>query len=192
MDEETWSPDKELLLRAYAEEAQVCESMHRRSMFRYKTYLKCFRIPLICISAINGGVQLLSESFPAHRSVIIGCTAATSILVSLLGSVMSYLKLGELFSNHKTSRVLWQKLFDTIRYQLALSRDNREDGDEFLHRCRTEYRKLIDISPPIDKTVIAHMKKRLAGLHDQFAIPNYCNGVARVRIYNLDQEPDVL
>jgi len=89
-----WHDSIELLLKKYADEAQVNECMNRESFFYYKRMLTCFQLPIIVMSAVSGSFQFLSKSYPDYENLIVTCTASTSILVSIVSAVMSYLKLG--------------------------------------------------------------------------------------------------
>jgi len=191
--DQIWHPSVELLLKKYADEAQVNEAMHRDSFFSYKKMLTCFQLPIIILSAVSGSMQFLSKSYPLYEGLIVTCTASTSILVSIISAVMSYLKLGELFKQHAVARTQWQQFYIHIRYQLSLVPELRTDSDEFLSEVKTEYEKLFEISPPIEKKFIKKIKKKLRNNNNEnFSIPNYCNGLKTVSIYGEDDRNDLL
>ena len=95
-----WTTPLEQLLSKYCDEAQVRHSLHRKAYYSYKKLLSCFQIPLICGSMLSGSLQFLSKSFPDIEHHIVTGTASLSILVSIGGAIMSYLKLNVSVKDH--------------------------------------------------------------------------------------------
>ena len=179
-----WHRSIEKLLEKYCSEATVREKIHRNSYYKYKKMLTWFQIPLISISAINAAMQFLSKSFPVYESTIITVTGSTSVFVSILTAVSTYLKLGENAANHSKAQSEWLNFYNTIRYQLVLAPNLRMDGQEFLANVKTEYEKLFEFSPIPDKAHITAVKKSIKkSVHPDFVVPMYLNGFSGVDTY---------
>ena len=155
-----WEISQEEVLRKYCDESQVREALHRRAYYWYKKALTCFQLPIIILSALSGSMQLLSKSYPSIESTIVTCTAGTSITVSIISAVMTYLKLGEFKTRHETSQIHWQNFYNTVKHELSLSRDLREDSTEFLQKVVASYHRLFEISPICNHGFIQAIKKK--------------------------------
>ena len=180
-----WDRSIESLLEKYCSEAVVREKLHRAAYYTYKRKLTWFQLPLICISAVNGAMQFLSKSYPKYENAIITSTGSTSIIVAVLTSVMSFLKLGEGAANHQKSQLEWLNFFNAIRAQLVLKPELRMDGLEFLADVKNRYLALFEFSPIPSKHNIARVKRAIKnGHHDKsFHVPMYMNGLAGVETY---------
>ena len=142
-----WHDSVEKLLQRYCDESQIREALHRRAYYYYKKTLSWFQLPIIIMSAVSSSFQFISKSYPLYESTIITCTASISITVSIVSAVMTYLKLGENQAKNETAQVQWQNFYNTVAHQLNLSRELREDSDEFLDKMKSEYDQLFKISP---------------------------------------------
>ena len=179
-----WHESVELLLQKYCDESQVRESLHRRAYHRYKKSLTWFQLPIIIMSALSGSMQFLSKSYPEFEDTIVTCTAATSITVSIVSAVMTYLKLGELKTKHEISQVAWQNFYNTVKHELALAPNLRKDPVEFLNEIKSDYERLFEISPMCDRSLMKKVKKRvLANATEEFQIPCYLNGFRHTQVY---------
>ena len=186
-----WHDSVEKLLQTYCDESQIRESLHRRAFYRYKKTLTCFQLPIIILSALSGSMQFLSKSYPAIESTIVTCTAGTSIAVSIISAVMTYLKLGEFKTRHETSQVAWQNFYNTVKHQLSLSRDLREDSTEFLQKVVASYHRLFEISPICNHGFIRAIKKKVKKNNSAgFQIPTYMNGFKHTPVFQDDQFED--
>ena len=186
---EHWSNSLENLLARYADEAQCREMLHRKSFYFHKKTLNCFQLPIIIFSAASGSLQFFSKSFPEIENRIITCTASLSIIVSLLSSVMSYLKIGENMTKNSISLGEWQNFYNTISHQLALSREEREEPQKFIDWVKTTYDRLQEISPVVSARFITKTKKKIRKIaNDLFQTPNYLNGIFHTKIYREDEE----
>lgn len=179
-----WEESQEALLQTYCDESQVREALHRRAYYWYKRALTCFQLPIIILSAISGSMQFLSKSYPRFENGIVTCTAATSISVSIISAVMTYLKLGEFKNKHETSQVAWQNFYNSVKHQLSLARELREDSDEFLQKVKGLYDRLFEISPLCNQGFIQSTKKKvLKTCTTRFQIPSYLNGFQHTPVY---------
>ena len=131
--ENGWHPSIEALLSEISSEAIVREKLHRTAHYKYKSMLNWFQLPLIAISACNASAQFLSKSYPDYENAIITATGSTSVFVSIITAVMSYLKVGQLSSTHSKAQSEWSTLYNTIRAQLMLARELRMNAVSYTH-----------------------------------------------------------
>ena len=184
-----WTTPLEQLLSKYCDEAQVRHSLHRKAYYSYKRLLSCFQIPLICGSMLSGSLQFLSKSFPDIEHHIVTGTASLSILVSIGGAIMSYLKLGESMTKNETCLVEWQMFHNKLAHQLALPRGDREDPEEYIASVKLQYDRMFEISPVCSQKFISATKKKIKKVaSDAFQIPNYLNGFSHATVCREDEE----
>ena len=184
-----WTTPLEQLLSKYCDEAQVRHSLHRKAYYSYKRLLSCFQIPLICGSMLSGSLQFLSKSFPDIEHHIVTGTASLSILVSIGGAIMSYLKLGESMTKNETCLVEWQAFHNQLAHQLALPRGDREDPEEYIASVKLQYDRMFEISPVCSQKFISATKKKIKKVaSDAFQIPNYLNGFSHATVCREDEE----
>ena len=198
-----WDESIERLCARYCDESQIREALHRKQYFFYKKQLKWFQLPIIVLSACSGSVQFLSKSFPEHESQIVTGTATLSIIVSIISSIMTYLKLGENKSKNETAEISWQAFYNTVSHQLSLKREHREDAEKFLTELKQQYERLFELSPIPDRRFISQVKKSVAKHGtEEFQVPCYLNGFKHTEVWEdtnsfednslgLEVEPDV-
>ena len=184
-----WDASVESLLQKYADESQTAVALHRRSYYSYKKLTTCFNLPVIVLSCLSGSLQFLSKGYPAIEQYIVTGTASLSILTAIISAVSSYLKLGEQMSRHEQSANQWLLFHNGLKHQLSLRRDKRQDADEFLQECKTQYDRLFEMSPICSSGQIKAIKKKIHAIApENFVIPTYCNGFRHTEVYREDEE----
>ena len=179
-EEKSWHASQEELCRKVADESKIRENLHRESHYFYSRWSNYLQMPVILLSAISGSLQFLSNSQndTATAQIIITSTGTISVFVSILSAVNSFLKFSEL---KKT-------LYSQISSQLALSRDLREQADEFVANIMNQYNHLYEISPIIRRPFIERVKRKLVSQNDEhpdqaIECPPYLNGLRRTSIF---------
>ena len=184
-----WHNSIERLLQKYCDESQVREALHRRAYYWYKKTLTWFQLPIIILSALSGSMQFLSKSYPKYESSIVTCTASVSILVSVITSVMTYLKLGESKTKNEISGVAWQNFYNTVSHQLNLSRDLREPPEEFLKTMQAARDRLFEMSPIVSRSFILEIKKHVEkNASREFQCPAYLNGFKHTMVWKDEED----
>jgi hypothetical protein len=180
----TWDHSVERLLAKYCDEAQTREALHRRSYYRYKKLTTCFNLPVIVLSCLSGSLQFLSKSYPAAESIIITSTAGLSIFTAIISAVASYLKLGESKAAHEQSANAWLLFHNEMKHQLLLCRSKRQDADEFIQVCKTQYDRLFELSPICSSNMIKAIKTKIKNnATGPFETPSYLNGFRHTEVY---------
>ena len=187
--ETRWDTSTEELLRSYCDEAQTREALHREAYYKFSNKNTCFSLPVIVLSALSGSLQFLSKGYPEIEAHIITGTAGLSIVVSIISSVSSYLKLGEMKSKHETAQISWQAFHNTLKHELSLRRTIRQPATEFLSATKTSYDRLFEISPIIEQELITKTKKKIKKIaHAEFQIPNYLNGYSHTKVFRTEED----
>ena len=76
-----------------------------------------------------------------------------------------------------------------MKHQLSLRRDKRQDADEFLKSCKTQYDRLFELSPICSSEMIAAIKKKIkAHSTDEFVTPTYLNGFRHTQVYRVEDD----
>ena len=179
-----WDESIERLCARYCDESQIRIALHAKQYFFYKRQLKWFQLPIIILSACSGSVQFLSKSFPKHESHIVTGTATLSIIVSIISSVMTYLKLGENTAKNETAEISWQAFYNSISHQLSLKREHRDDPETFIADVKQKYERLFELSPIPDRKFIQQVKKSVAKYStEEFQVPCYLNGFKATKVW---------
>ena len=182
-----WDPSIETLCARYCDESQVRCALHSKQYFYYKKLSTWFQLPIIVLSAASASIQFLSKQFPMYESDIITGTATLSIVVSIISSVMTYLKIGENKSKNEVAEISWQAFYNTVSHQLSLKREHREDPKEFLAEVKQNYERLFELSPMVQKSFIQEVKKDVEKRKcAEFALPHYLNGYHATIVYDSD------
>ena len=186
-----WDESVEGLLQKYCDESQTREALHRRSYYSYKKLTTCFNLPVIVLSCLSGSLQFLSKGYPDIEQYIVTGTASLSILTAVISAVASYLKLGEQMSRHEQSANAWLLFHNGLKHQLSLRRDKRQDADEFLQECKTQYDRLFELSPICSSEMIKAIKKKITtNATEEFITPTYLNGFRHTEVYRVEDEEE--
>jgi hypothetical protein len=184
-----WDTSIEKLCARYCDESQVREQLHRKQFFYFAKLSKWFQLPIIILSAASASVQFLSKQFPKYESDIITGTATLSICVSIISSVMTFLKIGENKSKNEVAEISWQAFYNTVSHQLSLKREHREDPEKFLTDVKQNYERLFELSPMIGKNFVGEVRKALEkNKTTEFCVPAYLNGYHHTIIWEESSE----
>ena len=184
-----WDDSVEALLQKYCDESQTREALHRRSYYFFSRRTTCFNLPVIVLSCLSGSLQFLSKGYPDIEQYIVTGTASLSILTAIISAVSSYLKLGEQMSRHEASANAWLLFHNSIKHQISLRREKRQDADEFLSECKTQYDRLFELSPICSSDMIKAIKKKIiTNATEEFITPTYLNGFRHTEVYRVEDE----
>ena len=184
-----WDESIERLCARYCDESQIRIALHAKQYFFYRKQLKWFQLPIIILSACSGSVQFLSKSFPIHESQIVTGTATLSIIVSIISSVMTYLKIGENKSKNEAAEISWQAFYNSISHQLSLKRVHREEPEKFLADVKQQYERLFELSPIPHRKFIMQVKKNVEKFGtEEFQVPCYLNGFRHTEVWEDSDE----
>lgn len=139
--------------------AAVCRRLAQAYLVVYHTYRrrqKHVRVPMIAISSASGMLSFGTEVFPTdwHKYVNI-CVGIAGLLVALVGSIESFLRLTDTIANSATASLNLEKLAETICLELSLPKHRRNaSGTSFVRASYGAYEKIMESAPNVLKKVV--------------------------------------
>jgi hypothetical protein len=172
-----WSPPIEDIIKKIGEQSQCFSILHRRSE-RYYAYFNHFiAIPVIVLSTISGSGNFIFGG-DKDASMAVG---ALSILIGIIQTLGTYFRFAQLSEANRISAIQYNKLYQKISTELALTREHRMDANLLLSDIRETTERLEEISPVIPLSVIETFKKDYAQYKD-ISRPNIANGLENIKI----------
>jgi len=101
----------------------------------------------------------------------------------VLGTLLSFLRYGEVYEGHRISALAWAKLSRNIEIELSLHYKKRKPCRDFLKVMRNEYDNLMESSPTIDLDVIQMFNKKFEGKYPNIRKPVIVNGLREIKPY---------
>lgn len=152
----TWNEHQEKLLKGIAERSNCMRWLHTESSRYFDNLNFYLTIPNVIISTLNGSFTMsLSILFPDASQV--GATTVIgliSILSATLITMNQYVKSQQMMESHRATAVSYGKLYRIIMNELALRRDQRTNGLDFLKLVRVEIDRLENTAPVIPPFII--------------------------------------
>jgi len=161
----TWNEHQEQLLKGIAERSNCMRWLHTESSQYFDNLNFYFTIPNVVISTLNGSFTMsLTSLFPdvgAQKSAttIIGLI---SIFSAVLITMNQYVKSQQMMEAHRAASISYGKLYRIIMNELALRRDQRTNGLEFLKMVRVEIDRLENTAPTIPPFIIKKFNLQFA------------------------------
>lgn len=151
-----YTPEFEQLLKENGDHAQVYSILHQMSYIKYKQRFDRFNIPLIVITAVIGFVTGINLSYQ-HISIILG---ASSVFVSIMKSIVSYLKLSERSENHRICALQFGQISNEIKIELSLRREQRQPAKIMLDIVKVKFKNLMEVAQLLDNDVITQFRNK--------------------------------
>ena len=158
---ETWTEDINLVLKNLLANVDVLQKRHKQNYLLYENRLAFFRIPLICLSALNSVFSVGLNAYLEQTTV-----STMNCLISLGCAVISAVELflgihgkmeSELASYHGY-KLLGNKISSTLK----LEPQHREiEGIKFLTSIMSEYNKLFESSLVLQENLDDELFKNL-------------------------------
>jgi len=185
--EELWTPEKEDVLKGYAEESECMYVTYTKEFLRYKKYGHFFTIPSIIISTVTGLLAFDAKfSGSANGPTVIG---SLNILVAIVGTIYKVLKYAELEAQFTFLAGEHLKLHSEIQAVLLKSPGERDNALEFMRKIENRRMQLIDDSPVVSDSTKNKFKRKYK--NSPFEMPLLLNKLSRVRIYGREAESEV-
>lgn len=180
-----WTDSLEKLVRTWGENSIAYSWMHNRANRYYNnfhTYLNTTQIALAGVAAFGTFVNVECNSY---LSWTLGGLAAGSAIFS---SFISFNKFEEKHIQHKNASAKFKGFADDIRYHLALSRENRQNCNEFIKDCKEVYDSLISLSPPIPESIEKKYKIKFGKYN--ISHPEIVDNLVHIKIEGNPTPPD--
>jgi hypothetical protein len=184
---EFWTPEKENVLKGYAEESECMYVTYTKEYLRYKKYGYFFTIPSIVISTVTGLLAFDSNfSGSANGPTIIG---SLNILVAINGTIYKVLKYAEMEAQFCFLAGEHLKLHSEIQATLLKSPAERDNALEFMRKIENRRIQLIDDAPVVCDSTKNKFKRKYKNTH--FEIPLLLHKLSHIKIYGRELEPEV-
>lgn len=158
----SWNTAQEALLAGIADRANCSRWLHGKCQGAYERINYWLTIPSIAVSALAGSATIGLPGLTNDPDITRWCTTAIGLLTlstGVLTSINQYMKTSQLAEAHRAAAVAYGKLYRAVSMELALRRDQRLNGIEFLKAVRAEQDRLQDTSPVVLDSVIAEFRE---------------------------------
>jgi len=153
----TWNEHQEQLLKGIAERSNCMRWLHTESSQHFDNLNFYFTIPNVIISTLNGSFTMSLTSLfpdPAAQKSATTVIGLISIFSAVLITMNQYVKSQQMMESHRAASLSYGKLYRIIMNELALRRDQRTNGLEFLKLVRVEIDRLENTAPSIPPFII--------------------------------------
>ena len=177
MSHEDWTSDLENVLDKIRINSTVLSEYHKERYYKYKGYLKYFRIPTIIFSAFSSVFSVGLQNF-VEQSVVSIVTCLIGLFVGILNSLELFLSISQTMESELTHSRDFYLLSVDIFKTLVLKREHRPSaGKAYLDEKYGTYCKLVENSILVDKV-----------LSDKLVITNE---LIRESVITLGQSPPI-
>jgi hypothetical protein len=117
------------------------------------------RLPAIILSSCSGVASFGSSGFTPNtmRYITIG-VGVINVLIAIIQTYESYLKIGDIVSKSLSASQSLKKLADDIQCEIFIPIEDRNaNGVTFLRDCFSRYQAILDQAPPIEELTNAKM-----------------------------------
>lgn len=167
-DDNDWSDRQEKLLKGWADKARCYSWMHSTSSKFYRKMNYGFTIPCILLSAVSGSANFMVSGTEAGGEYWTTVTLGSiNLFTAMLMSTNQFLKLPEYTDRHKAAANSYSKFLRAVKTQLALEKEDREPGLQFVNMCQKEFDSLLEQSPYIPDKIIEQFKKEFSNVNIQ-------------------------
>jgi len=172
-----YNRDLEQLLAQSAEECESLGILHLASYEKYNMLSNYINIPVIILSSGIGFITGIDLNYD-KMNIILGIG---SVFVGIIKSIDSYFQLGKRAEAHRLCALQYTQINKKIQIELSLCREQRQTAKDMLSIIKTDIKNLQDISPIIDREIIAQYNSKY-GKYNNVKKPNFVNGLSEVKI----------
>jgi hypothetical protein len=150
-----WVDEDEDYLRDLSRISQeLAQKFHAYYTF-YKKQQARIRIPIITLSSISGLLSFGTTVFPLNAQPFVSIGVGISgMLVALVGSIESFLKIQEIVTGSLAASLNFTKLTEQITVELALPRERRNSpGLVYVRECYGAYEKYWESAPSVFRRI---------------------------------------
>jgi hypothetical protein len=158
------------------------------SHVKYRSlYDKC-NIPLIVITAVIGFVTGIGLPYQYTNTAL----GAASVFVSILKSIISYLKLSERSENHRICSLQFAQISNEIKMELSLRRNQRQPAKMMLDIIKVKYKNLMEVAQLLDNDVIQRFREKYLSHRQssEISLPPVFSNIPGIKILGADSEQE--
>lgn len=181
---DSWNPDQEDILKAWAEKASGWAWLHDKSSRYFNSTTNKYTFSSIILSTVSGGLGFMVgnwsggtedlESAAINRYISF-TMACMNILSAALTSMHKFIRSSEKAEVHSQMNKLFSSFCRKIVLELALQPGDRRDCIEFCKSSRDEYDRLVENSPEVPMHIINDFKSMFNKIATH--VPEIANGL---------------
>ena len=183
-----WKEEEEDLLRQWADKAQCYQWLHLRSRDIYQKKNSWYTIPVIVISTFAGTANFAQDRFSEeNRQYVAIGVGSLSIIAGIITTISQFLKVSELNEAHRVAALSWGKFYRTVKTEISRHPLDRECPSTVIKVNKEEFDRLVEISPPVPKKVIAEFNSKFKKLSD-LTKPEICDSLIPTKAFDITPE----
>lgn len=183
-----WKEEEEKLLKQWADKAKCYQWLHNKSREIYQRKNAWFTIPVIIISTIVGTANFALDRFPEeNRHYVVIAIGSLSIIAGIITTIYQFLKISELNEGHRVSLLSWGKFHVDIESELSRHPLDRMPASELIKISKSEFNRLIEISPFIPKKVLKEFNSKFKNSVDLIK-PEIGNNINPMNMFEMNEE----
>ena len=183
-----WKEEEENIIRDWADKAQCYHWMHSKCHNIYKSKNTWFTIPVIIISTITGTANFAQDRFSEDiKEYVVMGIGSLSILAGIITTIQQFLKISELNEAHRASTISWSKFHNILKTIVSRHPLDRDPPSQTIKMYCEEYERLIEISPPILKSVIVNFNKTFRK-NTELSKPEICSKLDSTNVFQMSAE----
>ena len=183
-----WKEEEEKLLKQWADKAKCYQWLHNKSREIYQKKNAWFTIPVIIISTIVGTANFALDRFPEeNRHYVVIAIGSLSIIAGIITTIYQFLKISELNEGHRVSLLSWGKFHVDIESELSRHPLDRMPASELIKISKSEFNRLIEISPFIPKKVLKEFNSKFKNSVDLIK-PEIGNNINPMNMFEMNEE----
>jgi hypothetical protein len=141
---DSWTNDIEFILDKIRINCVILSKYHKKQYYKYKGYLKYFRIPTIVLSAVSSIVSVGLKPYFTQNTISIS-VCLMGLIVGIINSLELFLTIQTIMEKSLTTSKEFYLLSIEIYKILLLEKEHRFDkGRNTLIECYNNYCKLIE------------------------------------------------
>lgn len=185
-----YNSEFEQLLKENGEHSQVYSILHQMSYIKYKYRFDMLNIPSIILTAVIGFMTGIGINY-AHTGVILG---ASSVFVSIMKSITSYMKLNERSENHRICSLQFAQISNEIKIELSLRRKQRQPAKILLDVIKVKFKNLMEVAQLLDNDIILQFRDKYLMDKDynesNISLPPVFSKIPGIKIMGADNEQE--
>ena len=120
---------------------------------------------------------------------------AASVFVSILKSIISYLKLSERSENHRICSLQFAQISNEIKMELSLRRNQRQPAKMMLDIVKVKYKNLMEVAQLLDNDVIRRFREKYLSHREassEISLPPVFSNIPGIKILGADSEHEYM
>lgn len=148
-----WSPEMEIILCQWADQAQCYQWLSYNSHKRYSNLQACFSIPTIIFSTVIGAASFtnISGNFAQYLPLVIG---SVNVTIGVFTTIQQYFKISEYNENFRICARAWDKYAREVQLELSKPPNQRKDCGLFLKKSCEDFERLMETTPDFPDDII--------------------------------------